>query len=235
MRSFAIILAAAAASAQQLGLPQPRCGSSAACGEAARECRGQADGVNARLCQGLLRVCSLPCAALFDVQAMREVIQAIGLVNTPDGKALYGPDMVFMNHAAGTPQGLYQIPDQIIRAMQTLVQHVQPRTYLEYGVFTGWNACLVTAFLSRFSHPFPLQAYAADITTKRIAPETLPIFSALNIKYIHSLTELPDILAGTRARHELIDVCFIDAVHSYKAVRQDFERLQGYCKVCKYL
>jgi hypothetical protein len=164
---------------------------------------------------------------------MREVIHAIGLVNTANGKVLYGPDMVYMNHGGGT-QGLYQIPDQIIRAMQTLAQHVQPRTYLEYGVFTGWNACLITAFLGRISHPIPLQAYAADITTKFIAPETLQIFSALNIKYIHSITELPDILAGARARHELIDVCFIDAVHTYRAVRRDYERMQDYCKVAMF-
>lgn len=180
-------------------------------------------------------MCTMSCDELFDTQRAVEIIRDIGLVNTPDGRILFGPDAKFMTprSANSETQGVYQIPDQVSRAMQTVAAHAAPvRTYLEYGVFTGWNACLVSTFLSRFAPAgSALKAYAADITMHFMTRNTTRLFNSIGIKYVDSRTQLPAMLDGMRARGELIDVCYIDAYHSYAAVRADFERVGPYCRL----
>jgi hypothetical protein len=135
-----------------------------------------------------------------------DTICRIGLTASPN--AIYGAYAEFCNPAGNT--GLTQAPEEIADAIVYLTG--QPiETYVEIGCNSGWTAAVITACLSKFSLK---SAIGVDIQ---------PYFQETAV--IRSLLPQLTFTLGSRdtlpAQH--FDFAFIDADHSYDAVRRDYE------------
>lgn len=178
----------------------------------------------------------------------------VGLVNDPIGKNefLYGDEALAVIKDGTVSVGMYQSPSQIGEALRIIAaeSQVRPlRVYIEVGVFSGWTCSFVTAFLWRFasglplrspttdgvglSPPQPMIAYAVDMTNRRVSASTHEIWRALNIHYI-DVSALPVVLSRLASDGRMIDVCFIDANHSYRSTRSDYERMRRVCHLCMF-
>ena len=88
---------------------------------------------------------------------------------------------------------------------------------------------IVSAYLSRFApaRVGPFHGFAVDITDMRVAPATKSLLSSsLNVTYRNRDASLMEELRGG----PLIDLCFIDAKHTYAATREDYMELAPHCR-----
>ena len=189
-----------------------------------------------RLCQAVAAVSHAPCEQLGNEEYVANVIRSAGLVATIRGCRLYGAECKHMT--AGTfnasgKEGFFQLPRQIASAM-VHVGRLGVRSYLELGVYSGWTASLMTAYLARFS-PSPFRSFTMDRTDQHIAPRTATVMRRLGIKLhlrrARSSGVPTELERGLRSLDTPVGLCFIDAGHSYGDVRNDFEQLSPWCSL----
>jgi hypothetical protein len=171
------------------------------------------------LCHGLRRIQHATCADLSRHSFVQEAIGKIGL--TWDGRKadLYGTSGLqhmlprpFMGHT-----GLWQDPSQLAAALLSLGASVREiRTYAEVGCFTAWTSAVVATYLQRVGHR--LRGLTIDVRNETVL--THQILHSLNVTF-----ELRSNVTAPQAARRLhphrvrrpppIDLCFIDAGHSY--------------------
>ena len=186
-----------------------------------------------RLCQAVANVSHARCERLRNEEYIADVIRSAGLVATIRGCRLYGAECKYMHTLTETSErgGFFQLPRQIASAMVYLGR-LGIGSYLELGVYSGWTACLMTAYLERFS-PTPFRSFALDQTDQFIGRRTASMMKLLGVEF-HLRPRMSTIVpAGLEASLQRLEkpvgLCFIDAGHSYTAVRQDFERFSSLC------
>ena len=167
------------------------------------------------LVEGLNKLATLPISQLKEAFRIAEIIRTIGLSFDP--RNLYGEDNVYMNHSRW---GLWQCPEQLAPLLVKL-SDFEINSWCEIGTFKGWTTTFVTAYLKRFN---------PQLSTITIDPinhqKDRTAWDELNIQYIEGCSEQ---LAG-----EKFDFCFIDGDHSANAVRQDFENLGRWARLCAF-
>ena len=204
-------------------------------------CNGITGFANRYLCPGVARLHNASCAELLNSSFLHAVISSVGLV--PDGRAqqLYGEAHVHMLCRPGPgcdPSrqrvGLWQDPKQLAAMLVHLATN--PRigsisTYLENGVFSGWTCAIVIAYLQRVGQATSFEGAAIDITKAHLGGATERLLRRHNVSYVHR-TGLGDWLQAVQTRRggRPVDLCFIDANHSYAAAREDFEALAPVCR-----
>lgn len=214
-------------------------------------------GAAARLCQGAARIHQATCAELVSAPFLEEVISAVGLVPDPRGAWLYGnasTRMVCQPSTSGCltasgRAGLWQEPKQLSKALVHIASSpTMPRVerYVEVGVWTAWTCVFVSAFLSRLSAPGgSFQGIAVDLSRDRISTFTRLLLKQHNVTYVPrwylhdwlrghahwaSGADLAAAAAGATSPSPYVDLCFIDANHSYPAVRADYESFAPICR-----
>lgn len=198
-----------------------------------------------RLCLGVDRVLRASCHELLDETFLADVVRAIGLAPNWRGARIYGFEAAaaFPPRGAAPGAGLFQLPQQLAAALVHL-STMRIGSYLELGVYTGWTACLVVAYLSRWAPSSRFDSFAVDVTFRRVEPATRALMRSLNVT-LALRPKLAKLLAPARrpialGRHGLaglrgrVGLCFIDANHSYAAVRADYEQLAPHCRAVMF-
>ena len=196
-------------------------------------------GAALRLCQGVSRLHASSCAQLTDIDFVASIISEVGLVPDPRGDWLYGNASSHMVCQPGTAgcdtfgrSGLWQEPLQLSAALvhiasNAVIKHVH--TYVEVGVWTAWTCVFISAYLTRMGSPGSFRGAAVDISRDHISQSTRTLLSAHNVTYV-SRFYLDTWLQRQEWGASPIDLCFIDANHSYAAVRSDFEYFAPRCR-----
>lgn len=191
-------------------------------------------GSQRRLCRAVESVLSAPCDDLVAQGFLERVVRQLGLVNAEGSDRLFGPDAIHRIRGGGPYDGVFQNPKQYGRALRSIAQHVSPATYLELGVWTGWTASLTSAYLSRFAPPGgAFRGYAVDITNARMANTTQGLLKQLGTSFMPR-SRMEHMLDKLHRANRRIDVCLIDAGHSYRSVKRDYEHLARHCSVCVF-
>ena len=185
------------------------------------------------LCEGAARIHRAPCESLRNVKFVQDIVQGIGLAPDARGNWLYGNATRFVRSAGGKG-GLWQDPLQLSAALVHLA--TSPRippifTYIEVGVFSAWTCVVISAFLSRIT---PLdgpgfRGAAVDIMRAHVSAGTMTLLTRHNVTFVYR-SELPRWLDALPSQRAMLDLCFIDADHSYKAVRSDYISFAPRCR-----
>ena len=108
-----------------------------------------------RLCLGISEILAADCGALRNRTHLAALIRRVGLAQDNRGGHLYGEESTSMvakgqrrNFYQASQGGLYQDPVQLAGTM-IFLSRTNTSTYLELGVFTGWTACLNSAYVTR--------------------------------------------------------------------------------------
>jgi Methyltransferase domain len=166
---------------------------------------------------------------LVDLKYVESLIQKFGLYW--DNRNIYGPPY---NHWMNLSihGGMYQQPRQIAQAMIYL-HDKEIKSYLEIGAFYGYTFAFVTAYLSKFG------------LERAIAFDSNKYFDM----YEQVEKNIPSVIMDYIARHGPIernghkgwikilegnqyDLVFIDGNHAYSAVKEDYENVGKYAKIC---
>ena len=187
------------------------------------------------LCAGVHNMTSSPCGSLADSSSMERLIATVGLsekATLASGVAVYGTQgvshMLRSEAQADREQsGLGQHPVQLGPAMAFLATR-NISSYLELGIATGWTLALMTAYLQRFAPhgPSSFRSTGVDITFDMVSPATRRLLQRLGarLRLRHKAKEEP-----WEKSPGPIDLCLIDAGHSYDAVLQDYRELAPRC------
>lgn len=184
------------------------------------------------LCECAYVLATASCSQLGSQDFLEGLVLRLGLANDRRGEQLYGPGMVkHMRNAQDADAGVYQSPEQLVHAMlyfARLPEKQRIRTYLEVGIWTGWTASLLSTFLRRFVPPAHFGGWAVDTDLGHVSNAASAILRANNITSIlrsdlsHAWYRL--------SRRKPIDLCFIDADHTYDGVRRDYELFAPICR-----
>lgn len=153
---------------------------------------------------------------------------------------LYGDAYTNMICQPGKPgcttfgkEGLWQDAKQLSATMVHIASDPHPvTTYVELGVWTAWTCALMSAYLQRVgSAADHFQGAAVDVTSIHISQATRRLLHANNASIVsrHSFDSWMLKVRSQRYGRP-VDLCFIDANHSYDAVRSDYE---SYAKDCR--
>lgn len=189
-----------------------------------------------RLCAGLQMIRASPCSCLRNVSHLANVIRSIGLVHDARECALYGPrDCPSMVPVEVLPDerrksGIYHSPAQLAAALAFL-STLKVHSYLELGIHTGWTAALITAVLDR-SHALH-RGWAIDVNPDRVRQSTRDALRRRSTS-VHHRREMLSLIASLPIDQRPIDLCFIDADHSYDGVRVDYLTLAPHCRVIMF-
>ncbi len=143
------------------------------------------------------------------VLTLESVLAFIGLYN--DGREMYGVWEPFKNPRFAP--GLWQNPTEFAAFLHHLASKTDCRTVLEVGTFHGYSSLVMYRYLRRFR---PVQVVTLDVAEK------VPGFVRDQMKgviYLHH-TSTTEIHPGHH------DLAFIDADHTYGAVKRDYENLK---------
>ena len=144
------------------------------------------------------------------------LIRAFGLTFEKKHPEDYGDDQKYMNGPGET--GIYQTPSQFAKYLIYL-SHQNINSYLEIGVYQGGTFLFTFNYLSRFTGGFT--ATALDITAKYMRNDIIP-----HIKLTIGTSRM---LKGNT-----YDLVFIDADHAYEAVKEDFNNVGVFAKICAF-
>jgi len=124
-----------------------------------------------------------------------------------------------------------QHPDELARFLQFLHKHaVHIHTYLEIGISSGGTFFIVDSYLRACQRHegsiHPLFSHGVDIKSKARWPE----------QYLEKYDGRVEFTFRSSGRFEVgidYDLIFIDANHTYKGVKSDYEKFYTKCK--KYI
>ena len=198
-----------------------------------------------QLCQGIDTIASTPRDVLRNVAAVRHILEQIGLVPDSRGATIYGGAADFMirlnqrsnatldtiqsdwrNKFGAQTVGLWQDPLQIASALVFLGQSVSIRRYLEVGVWSAWTTVVLSAYASRLLPSPGFSGVASDLDDSHIAHSTRRALRNLNVSFVPR-NRLDAFLDLDEAP---FDLCFIDASHSYKDVKEDYRHFAPQCR-----
>ena len=189
--------------------------------------------VSTRLCVGLAMIFNASCEQLGSVPFMVSVVTQIGLVPDSRGPQLYGKYLPAMlnGRVYGGRVGLWQNPEQLAAALVYVARAQEPtHSYVEVGVYSMWTHCLLAAYLQRAAAGgAAFRALAVDITLKWTTAETRLLAKQLNVSIMgrHDPGFGSAVLAPSRSLH---DLCFIDALHTYAGVKDDYSHFAPRCR-----
>jgi hypothetical protein len=170
-----------------------------------------------RLIAGVRKILGASPEDLRKTSFVAEVVREIGLRG--DRRRPYGPDNV---HANRFGPGLWQIPDQLARALVYLsTQSVG--SVLEVGTCDGWTSSVMAAYLSRFQHG--LRFVTVDIAGRFTAH---PRVNALVPIAYHGESSAEDFTS------EQFDLVFIDGNHDYEWVARDYDLVGRSARLCMF-
>ena len=229
---------------------------------------------SARLCSGVRLILNATCDEIRSVLFVRGVLQRVGLSSRglPGWPtAVYGSDAQYMiagpnNTHPGSAYGIWQDPLQLATALMHVGSLVaaQPASggvarYIEVGAFSGWTACVVSAYIRRRSAAAAFEGYAVDLNENQISSEARELMALLNLSFV-SAAQLPSLLStvqreagiantrdcsaacpaevlsrgsGRRRCCEpspFFSLCFIDGDHSFVGVARDYVKLSPLCQ-----
>lgn len=141
-----------------------------------------------------------------------KIITDFGIVYEP--RSPYGEWNEFMVKDLG----IYQTPGQIAEAIYFLSKH-QINSYLELGVYHGGNYLLLSQFLKLFN------------------PDVKCLGVDLDCRFLHAgIGEHVQVVSGTSNDYkgQSFDLVHIDADHQYASVKQDWENVGKYAKICMF-
>ena len=180
---------------------------------------------------------SASCTELSNQTFLEGVIKKTGLANSSRGDRLFGPGMGAYMVQSRNPKislGVYQLPEQLSVALLYL-SSLQIRSYLELGIFAGWTACIISSYLRRFAFAHGEHAiangktnphfrgWALDINLQRISHASAGMLRTINVQ--------PMLRSHFRFDEaSKIDLCFIDASHTMKDVKDDYLQFWPHCK-----
>jgi len=131
----------------------------------------------------------------------------------------------------GGRTGLWQDPTQLAAALLQLgSSRKEIRTYVEVGCFTAWTTAVVATYLQRVGHR--LRGITIDVYNYTTL--THQILESLNVTFENRV----NISAAQAARRlhphrphrpPVVDLCFIDAGHSFEGVSADFFEFAPHC------
>ncbi|QDT67851.1 hypothetical protein MalM25_07580 [Planctomycetes bacterium MalM25] len=170
----------------------------------------------AKLLRGIEQFASLSDEQLDDVNAVADIIRAIGL--RYDSRGVYGEESRFMN---ATSDGLWQLPLQIASALVSLADQ-EITSFLEVGTHSGYTGTVVTAYLYRVQP----ELKAVTIDPYPAFHHYLAVRDLLPLEYRRCTTSD---LGG-----ETFDAVFIDGDHAYEAVKRDYEIVGRDARVCLF-
>ena len=186
-----------------------------------------------KICYAVAAILGAPCADLLNEGFLRQTIRSVGLTFDARRNRIYGVESPHMGRS--TSQGLLQDAHQLAAALHHFGSSSIPiRTYLEVGVWSAQTSALVSAYLlrkSRGRHDY--RGYACDRWGKYITAHTKSILSQMNVSFIIRHQNEYQLLVAD-AGTVRIDLCFIDADHTYNGVRNDYEELKTKCRTMMF-
>lgn len=183
----------------------------------------------ARLCRAGNRIRAASCQQLNSLGFIESVVHDVGLVPDHRGREIYGSAVQYMipalrGNSSVSKVGLWQNPKQLAAALHFIgTMGARPTSYLEIGVYSGWMAFLMAAWLSRLAGADAERFHgtAVDINEDYSLP-TRRMLRESNVQFVLR----PDLSLSPRHQY---DLCFIDGDHTYKGVRADYEAFAPHC------
>jgi Methyltransferase domain len=171
---------------------------------------------SSRLLETVNAIGRAPLADLQSPNVIADLIRHAGLVR--DHRQLYGPEERFVN--AGN-DGLWQIPMQLALCLAELSEF-DIKSFLEIGTWSGWTTSFIAAYLRRFNP----SVHAVTVDTGDAFDFANRFGRILGIECRRG--------RAIDFRDERFDLVFIDADHSYKSCRQDYEAVGRRASLCMF-
>lgn len=151
-----------------------------------------------------------------DFFTFREIIRSLGIYYFPDYP--FGEENQYMDENIPLLQETNQFA-----SLLTFLSNQHCNNYCEIGIYKGWSTLLIAAALSRNNQ---------GLKVTGIDPYNSPnsqielIFENLNIEYNHFFCDAEE------QSGKIYDIVFIDGNHIYEYVKNDWENLGKYAKMC---
>lgn len=157
--------------------------------------------------------------SLKDRDVLENLIRLFGLSKRPNPK-IYGKDSIYMVDSE-KETSISQNPRQFAEAL-IFLSDLNIQSFVEIGTYQGGSFILLNEYLKRFSNE-DFYGFTMDITDEYLK-EDVKNYLSENFGIIKSEFTFP----------ENLDLVFIDADHTYNAVKQDYEYLGKYAKYCMF-
>lgn len=149
----------------------------------------------------------------FNIDTIADLVREAGLSPYDPRRDLYGDERCFMNHSAG----ICQHPIELAHIIDLIIK-MKYSTMIEVGSGHGWTSTFIQKVVSKFQ-PF-------EVTSIDKNPN--------GYKEVSEISEVNFLNMSSNEVSGAFDVAFIDADHSYKAVKNDYEKVGKASKMCVF-
>lgn len=174
-----------------------------------------------RLLGGLGQLEAAHLSCLYDTNWVASAIRRTGVCGEGHGRLRYRDDCT-QPIRLGAMEGIFQRADELAPFLTSLAGE-RIASYLEVGTWTGWCSAFVTTYLRRFVPH--LQAMTID-PAPRLPPWWKEIEARTGLRHVPTTSHS---LAGNA-----YDLVFIDADHTYPAVKADYSNVGQHARICAF-
>jgi hypothetical protein len=149
----------------------------------------------------------------FNIDFVGCLVREAGLSPYDPKRDLYGDERDFMNQSAG----ICQHPTELAHIIDLIIK-MKYSTMIEVGSGHGWTSTFIQSVVSKFQ--------SFEVTSIDKNPN--------GYKEVSTISEVTFLNMVSNEVNEMFDVAFIDADHSYKGVKNDYEEVGRSAKMCVF-